>query len=53
MDAQDQRGPVADRCGVIRRARPVRCPDLAEDRSGLRHDIGHAEGAADFHEFAA
>ena len=41
------------RRGVIGDARAVRGADLAQDGAGLRHDVGHAEAAADLDQLAA
>jgi hypothetical protein len=53
VDAQDGAGLVVDRKRVVVDARPVRRPYFAQPRARLRHDVGHAEAAANLHQFAA
>ncbi len=50
---RDQRRAIGDGRGIVRDARPVGRADLAQERAGLRHDVGHSEPAADFDELAA
>src|SRR5262245_21821043 len=52
MDTQQQSRIFADRLFVIPDPRSIRGSDLAEKRSATAHDIGYAEGLADFNQFA-
>ncbi len=53
MDAQNQRGPLADRRGVVGGARPVGRAHLPEDRARLGHHVRHAEATANLDELTA
>jgi hypothetical protein len=53
MDAEDERGAIADRRRVVGRAGAVGRPHLAQDRARLRHHVGDAEAAADLDQLAA
>ena len=53
MHPQDCARRVANRERVVADSRAVRRADLAETRAGLRHDIRHAEAAANLHQLAA
>ena len=53
MHAQDERRPVGDRGRVVGHARPVGRAHLAQPRARLRHDVRHAESAADLDQLSA
>ena len=53
MDLQDEAGPAAKSLFEIGKVSPVGRSHLDQLRTGPRHDGGHTEGAADFHEFAS
>ncbi len=53
MDAQKRGGLGPDRAVVVRRARPVRRPDLDHARARAREDVGDAEAVADLDQLAA
>ena len=50
---EEQRRVGADRLPVVVDPRAVGGADLAQPRARLRHHVGHAEAAADLHQFAA
>ena len=52
MNAQQQARAFGNGALVIRQARAVCCPHLAQHRSAFRHDVGNAEAIADFNQFA-
>ena len=52
MDLQDQGGVGGAGCAVVAEAGAVRRPDLDEAGTGLGHDLGDPEAAADLHELA-
>ena len=53
VHAQERRRPIADRRRIVGGAGPVGRADLAQDRARLRHDVRHAEAAADLDQLAA
>ena len=53
VHAQQQRGLGPDRGLVVRRARPVRRPDLDQPRSRPGQHVGNAEAVADLDQLAA
>ena len=53
VDLHQQAGFGADRLGIILEMRAVGRADLAQGRTGPRHDVRHAEGAADLDQLAA
>ena len=52
VDAQEECRVRADRAVVVRCARPVRRPDLAQLRAGAREDVRNAEAVADLDQLA-
>ena len=53
MDFEDCAGFGGHRIPVVPEMGAVGRPDLDEPRPGARHDVGHAEGAADLDQLAA
>ena len=53
MHLHQQRGTFIDRVFVVAQMRAIGGSGFAEDAIGALHDLGHAERAADLHEFAA
>ena len=53
MDLEQESGVFVDGLLVIFKVRLVRRSHFAELRAAPLHDLGHAEGPADLHEFAA
>jgi hypothetical protein len=52
VHAQDRRGAIRDRGGIVRDARAIGGADFSQHRAGLRHDVGDAEAAADLDQLA-
>ena len=53
MHPKHQRRPFADRRRVVRGARPVGRPHLAQDGAGLTHHVGGSGSRRRFHQLAA
>ena len=53
VNLEDERGLFAERRRIVLEVRAVGGSDLDQPRAGARHDVGHAEGAADLDQFAA
>ena len=53
MYAQQQAGLLIDCVFVIRDARAVCSADFAQHGARFSHDVRHAEGSANFHQFTA
>ena len=53
VDLQDQPGLGTERAGIVAGVGAVGGADLDEPGAGTRHDVGHAEGAADLDQLAA